>query len=90
MKRIAIYLTSLAWLTLAHSVSAQEERIALDWIFSDEGKTSMSVPRRAWAGPMTIALYDTKTSKADRTIELLNPHNGRRRSIDAEDALADV
>jgi dipeptidyl-peptidase-4 len=69
---------------------AQDERLDLEWIFSEEGRTSASLPSRTWVDENTIALYDTSIDKAERTIELLDARNGRTRRVDAEDALADM
>lgn len=61
--------------------TAQEERLALDWIFSEEGKTAMSVPRHAWLDSGIAVLYDTRAPKSERTLETYDPNNGRRRDL---------
>lgn len=69
--------------------TAQEERLALDWIFSEEGKTAMSVPRHAWLDSGIVVLYDTRASKSERTLETYDPNNGRRRDlVDADKVIA--
>ena len=71
------------------AASAQDERLALDWIFSEEGKTAMSVPRHRWLKTGLVALYDTRIPKSERTLETFDPTNNRRRNlVDAEKALA--
>ncbi len=82
--RIPRLLTILAALVFADA-SAQDERLTLDWIFSEEGKTAMSVPRRAWLDSGVVVLYDTRVPKAKRTLETYDPENRRRRAlVDAE------
>ena len=69
--------------------SAEEERITLDWIFSEEGKTATSLPRHAWLGDSSVALYELRVPKSERTIEVLNTVSGRKRNlVDAEKAIA--
>ena len=53
----------LSFALCSSAVNAQEERIDLDWIFSDEGRTAMATPRRAWLDADTVILYDTTLPK---------------------------
>jgi dipeptidyl-peptidase 4 len=70
---------------------AQDERLTLDWIFSDERKMAMDLPRTAWLDSGLIALYDVRLPKSARTIESFNPANGRRRElVDAQKAIASM
>ena len=74
---------------LAASASAQEERLTLEWIFSEEGRNSMSLPDHAWLDDGTLMIYDERAPKADRTIESFDPRNGRRGEVvDAAEARA--
>ena len=73
----AISVTAL--LVLADA-SAQEERLELDWVFSDEGKMATALPSYTWIDSGAIALYDLRLPKSERTIEMINPANGRRRT----------
>ena len=73
----------------ALTATAQEERLTIDWIFSDAAKSTGATPRYAWLDKDRIAIYDTRKAKADRTIEVIEPGNGRRRDlVDAEDLVA--
>jgi dipeptidyl-peptidase-4 len=81
-------IAALAGMICSPLTIAQDERLALDWIFSDEGKTAMSLPRRAWLGNDQVVLYDTSVAKAERTLEIYNPRNNRRRDlVDADEVI---
>lgn len=68
---------------------AQDERLELDWVFSDEGKMATALPRYTWIDSGAIAFYDMRLAKSERTIEMINPANGRRRtSVNANKAIA--
>jgi len=72
---------ALAIMLFASSTAAQDERLSLEWVFSEEGKTATSLPDHAWLDNGLLMLYDKRTPKADRTIESYNPDNGRRRTV---------
>jgi dipeptidyl-peptidase-4 len=68
---------------------AQDERLSIEWIFSEEGKTATSVPNHTWLADGTILLYDTRAAKGERTLETMDAGAGRRRSVvDAPKAVA--
>jgi dipeptidyl-peptidase-4 len=68
---------------------AQDERLGLDWVFSEEGKAAMALPRHAWLDDGMLVLYDTRLPKNERTLETFNPENGRRRDlVDADRVIA--
>jgi hypothetical protein len=82
-------LVALAIIIFASSASAQDERLSLEWVFSEEGKTATSLPEHAWMNNGTLMLYDKRVPKAERTIESYNPDNGRRRDVvNAEKVIA--
>jgi dipeptidyl-peptidase-4 len=82
-------LIAIAILLFASQAGAQDERLSLEWIFSEEGKTAMSVPEHAWLDNGLLMIYDKRAPKAARTIESFNPANGRRRPVvNAEKAIA--
>ena len=66
---------------VASSATAQDERLSLEWVFSEEGKTAASLPDHAWLDSGLLMLYDKRVPKAERTIESYNPANGRRRTL---------
>lgn len=85
--------SSLALLFLCSSGSAfaAEERLTLDWIYSDAGKTATAMPEVQWIGSGQALLYDTQPPKAERTIELFDPERGTRvRRVDAGKATASL
>ena len=73
----------------ASPVGAQDERLTIDWIFGEEGKTAADVPRRAWLDDGRLLLYDTRPAKSKRTLVVINAGNGRQlHAVDADKALA--
>ena len=75
-------------LITASPAQAQEERLALDWIFSDEGKTATTVPRFAWLDNNRVVLYDTQRPESERTLRVLDASGGRIRDlVDADDVI---
>ena len=74
---------------LGGTAVAQDERLSIEWIFSEEGKRADSVPLHAWLDSGQAILYDRRPAKNDRTLESFNPANGRRKAIvDAEKVVA--
>ena len=49
---------ALAVSIIASSASAQDERLSLEWVFSEEGKTATSLPNHAWLDSGTLMCYD--------------------------------
>jgi dipeptidyl-peptidase-4 len=81
----------LSFAACSPAVNAQEERLDLEWIFSEEGKTAMATPRRAWLDDDTILLYDTTLPKQERTLESFSLRNNRRRRlVDRDRAIEDM
>jgi len=72
---------ALAIIVCASSALAQDERLSLEWVFSEEGKTATSLPDHAWLDNGLLMLYDKRAPKAERTLESYNPDNGRRRTV---------
>ena len=72
---------ALAITVFASPAAAQDERLSLEWVFSEEGKTATSVPDHAWLDNGLLMLYDKRVPMIERTIESYNPDNGRRRSL---------
>ncbi len=72
---------ALAIVVFASPAAAQDERLSLEWVFSEEGKTATSVPDHAWLDNGLLMLYDKRVPMIERTIESYNPDNGRRRSL---------
>ena len=90
MRKIARFYLSLVLVLAASTAPAQDERLTLEWIFSDEGKSAASVPNRAWVDDQTVALYYTNVPEDKRTIELMNADNGRVRQVAADKALSNM
>ena len=83
---IALFLT-----VPATSAYTQEERLTLEWIFSDEGRMETAMPRHAWLDQDRVVIYDTGLPKPQQRLTTLNADNGRARTlVNAEDVLADI
>jgi len=68
---------------------AQDERLSIEWVFSEEGKQADSVPLHSWLDSGQIVLYDKRPAKSKRTLETLEPKNGRRKAaVDAGKVVA--
>jgi len=77
-------------LVLSDASFAQDERLSVEWIFSEEGKQADSVPLHTWLDSGQAILYDKRLPKNERTLEIFNPANGRRKAIaDAEKVIAE-
>ena len=88
-ERLILPQIAAAIMVLASPASAQDERLSLEWMFSEEGKMAASLPDHAWLDNGMLLLYDKRVPKSERTIESYNPANGRRRAIvDAKKAVA--
>jgi dipeptidyl-peptidase-4 len=79
MKRAAysISLFALSVFAFLSPVSADDERLSLEWLFSEQGKTAVSVPDHAWLDNGLLMLYDKRPPKSERAIE----STGRRRTL---------
>ena len=51
---------ALAIMVFASLAAAQDARLSLEWIFSEEGKTATSVPDHAWLDNGLLMLYDKR------------------------------
>jgi dipeptidyl-peptidase 4 len=72
-------------------VTAAGERLTLEWVFSDEGKTAASVPEVAWLEKGGAVIYDRHPARAQRTLEALDPETGvRSQLVDAARAIASL
>jgi len=71
------------------TVAGQDERLTLEWIFSEEGKAAAAIPQFAWIETGHAILYDDRLPKAERTLESFDPATGtRERLVDPEKILA--
>ena len=58
---------------------AQEERLSLEWLFSDDGKALRSLPELTWLPSGQLVIYDQSRPEAERTLQVVDPANGRKR-----------
>ncbi len=70
---------------------AQQERLSIDWLFSDEGKRALAMPEHRWLADGRLVLYDLRLPEAERTLVTVDPRSGRQRPlVDAEKALVAI
>ena len=60
---------AIAIAILTSQATAQDERLSLEWVFSEEGKTATSLPDHAWLDSGLLMIYDKRVPKSERTIE---------------------
>jgi len=88
MRKISILCSLLAVVAGAGDAHADDERLGLDWVFSDEGKAAMSLPRSAWLDNGMLVIYDERPVKKERTLQSVDPSSGRRKNlVDAAKAI---
>ena len=65
MKYGKLLLSQIAIIVVAFSSSAaaQDERLSLEWVFSEEGKTATSLPEHAWLDNGLLLLYDKRARR---------------------------
>ena len=69
------------FLITLHPAMAEEERLTLEWIFSDDRRLATAAPKHAWLDTGDIVLYDITKKQSERTIELLDPETGQREPL---------
>ena len=68
--------------------TAQDERLTLEWIFSDDGRMETALPRQTWLDAERLVMYDTRLPKDERTLVTVDADNGRTRTlVDADEAI---
>ena len=91
LRRCLPLLALLPLVAVSPAVQAADERLSVDWLFSDEGKAARTLPEHAWFADGTLVVYDTRRPPAERTFERVDPRSGRRRALlDADDAIAEL
>src|SRR5215212_5677459 len=93
MLRRILFLILLLTL-LAHPTSAQtpsKSTLAVEWIFSDEGRRVASVPSSQWLANGKLMLYDGRLPASQRAFEILDPATGmRQNALDMKAAVASL
>jgi len=92
-RNFALTLTATFLLAVATTPGAwaQDERLELDWAFSENGKNAMALPRASWLNNRTVVLYENTEPKIERTLERFDANTGRRRNlVDAARAISDM
>jgi len=78
-------------LLVAMPARAQQQKLTVEWIYSDEGDNATKLPQFAWTTGGDVLLFDGRKPEAERTIERLNPATGQRRpALDRAAALASL
>jgi dipeptidyl-peptidase-4 len=60
---------------------AEDERLTIEWIFSEDGKNGVSAPDYTWTDSGVALLYDKRRSMEERTIESFDPETGKRQDL---------
>jgi dipeptidyl-peptidase-4 len=72
---------ALALLAGGTSVPAQEAKsITVEWMYGKDPEAITALPEFAWLKDGSLLLYDVRRPESERTIEILNPASGVRRS----------
>jgi len=89
MKNIKIFL--LITIVTFNPLFAQDEKITVDWLFSQASAEITKVPRFYWLNDGTTVIYDTGVPFAERKFEKYNPRTGESKLLfDAEKAKASI
>ncbi len=59
----------------------QQEKITVEWIYSDSSAGLTALPRFTWLDDNTALLYDPRKPEEVRTFERLDPKTGRRTPV---------
>ena len=78
MPKIIGYPALFLFLITLHPAIAEEERLTLGWIFSDDRRLATAAPKHVWLDTGDIVLYDITKKQSERTLELLDPGSGQR------------
>ncbi|MBT8096396.1 MAG: DPP IV N-terminal domain-containing protein [Woeseia sp.] len=84
MHKISLLIRSafvLVMILAGGSGVAQEERLSVDWLFSDEGKMSLAMPRHTWLESGQLVLYDMRKPEAERGLMSVDLRTGRRKAL---------
>ena len=82
---------AVLFLLILSTILCSQEKLTVEWIYSEAGKTSGAVPRFEWLQNNTAVLYDLRQPEAQRTLERFDPKTGKRSAMfDLEKALASI
>ncbi len=85
----ALKILTIVILTSASFLSAQENNITVEWIYSDSSAELTNLHQTIWLKDNTLLLYDSRKPAEQRTFEILNPQNGETSpAVNAHKALA--
>ena len=68
--------------------TAQDERLTLEWIFSDDGRMETALPRQTWLDAERLVTYDLRLPKDERTLVTVDADNGRFLAVPADNGVS--
>ncbi|HEX8175523.1 MAG TPA: S9 family peptidase [Pyrinomonadaceae bacterium] len=75
----------------ARSQTQAPNKLTLEWILSDEGRSIASLPAHSWLSDGKLLMLDVRRPPAERTFEILDPATGERRpALDMAAAVASL
>jgi dipeptidyl-peptidase-4 len=78
-------------LLAALGAHAQQQKLTVEWIYSDEGANATRLPQTAWTSGGDVLLFDARKPEPERTLERLNATTGARRpALDRAAALTSL
>ena len=92
MRYLILSLLTLLLFICACGDSADDNRITVEWIYSDTAKAIATVPKYQWLDDNTAILFDTRLEKKERTFLKLDPQTQSELgpAVDREKALASL
>ena len=92
MRYLILSLLTLLLFICACGDSADDNRITVEWIYSDTAKAIAAVPKYQWLEDNTAILFDTRLEKKERTFLKLDPQTQSELgpAVDREKAVASL
>ncbi|HKS30554.1 MAG TPA: S9 family peptidase [Pyrinomonadaceae bacterium] len=82
---------SLLGAATARSQTQAANKLTLEWIFGDEGRSVASLPAHTWLSDGKLLMLDVRRPPAERTFEVVNPVTGARQpALDMAAAVASL
>ncbi|HVN32558.1 MAG TPA: S9 family peptidase [Thermoanaerobaculaceae bacterium] len=84
-------LVALFALVTAGALAQGQQRLTVEWIYSDDGENMTKLPEFTWTTTGDLLLFDGRKPEGERTLERIAGGSGQRRSVvDAPAALASL
>jgi len=87
----ALTLSLSLFLIFSYVIGAGNEKITVQWIYSEEGQQATALPQFFWLNDGTFLYYDAGIPEAERTLEKIDPRIGNRTAVvDQNEALTSL